>query len=324
MNVDQFIHIPATTPIVTNPNNKVELFFKGFYSANTRFYVVKHVEGHLIHVESRQYDYHLKGLAKVIFVATMIGPLFCLLVVGFTISQRKAYRFKASVENQRLPVVPVSRIVVEKPREPDFLPVVKQSIEKSGSSQIPLAPKLYLKNSVKALQIYLEADPTLENYRKIEALTLEKELILSLILDSLKVPGPRKNEVRVLLDKEFEQEFALLKSPHMQIKLCRGIINSIGPGGNWVAKMDKAFCEVIEMLPNHLDEMKKEQEFLDLKEAVENLARTAEQRVLNNLELTQFRDVYNSVAIRLGLPEMELKNFTENDATLARELQESL
>jgi len=321
MNLDNFINIPVTTPIVRDPNNTFELFAKGFYSTNTKFYVVNQIEASVIHVETRYFDYHLKGFAKLIFVATIIGPLFCLIIVGICASQRKFYRFKVIKENHVLQRMPPLRIVRQIPQEPDLMPIVKASIEKSTSSLIPLAPKFYLTNIAKALQIYLEADPTLANFKSVDALIREKEMIVSQIIDSLKVPESRKNDMTVLLHREFDREFALLRNPHLKIKLCICVVNAITSGGDWVAKMDKAFCGLIEMLPDKLEEMKKEKEFIELQGAVENLARHAEQRVLENLELTKFRDVYNPVAIRLGLPEMELKNFTENDETLAKELQ---
>lgn len=319
MNLNNLINIPLTTPIVRNPTNRLEVFLKGYFSTENKVYVVRHIQARTIQVELKTVNYHLKGFWRLLFVISIIGPAICILAVFWNFQERRGYNFTL-IQHPIDRILEPIRPVVE--QEHQLMPIVRDSIQRSLKSQIPLSPKFYITNIVKALSIYLEADPTASNYTKVKELVRLKDKILEEIIRALQVPLSRQENMYATLESVFEKEFSLLlKNPVLQLKICLGIIRSIPNGSQWFARMEKAFCELISTLPDDLDALKKEPDYKALQDAVELLALHNEGQILDLPQLTRFRDIYNPVVVKLGLPEMDLKNFTENDDSLARALQ---
>lgn len=319
MNCDNLINIPVTNPVIRYPYHRIEAILKGYFSNDNKVYVVRHIQATTMFVELKTYNYQLKGFWRVLFAITLIGPAVCALAICANYAQRKWYRYRMFVVQQAQE--PAPRLHPNPPVN-ELFPVVNNSIKHSSSLQMPLAPKFYITNILKALNIYLEADPTLKNYKLIQNLYRDKSRILEEVINELKIPEPRRGSIYSMLEEEFDKDFgSLINDRHLKMRICLGIVNQIPTGHTWFSRMETAFCELIEALPDDLESLKKEKIFLELKDAVEKQAACAIERVLDLPRLTRFRDVYDVVAVKLGLPPMNVENFTENDEKLAEALQ---
>lgn len=313
MNNANRINIPITTPVVRYPISPLEILIRGYFATDNKVYVIRNVQAGIMQVELRRVDFHLKGFWRVVFAISLIGPLVCLLALSLNYQERCRFRYRLVRE-------PKPRLVSPKRvRQVDFnlMNIVTESVQRSSKAQIPLAPRLYIKNIAVALKQFIEnSTERTSYYPKLKILQLDKELILFEVLEALKAPGAE--QIYKVLSDSFDSEFKEIVSSKYQLQLCHKIISSIEKGPKWLAQMDRAFCELLALLPEDIKSLRESEEFKELQKVVKQIAIDATQEVLFTPHLVKLKAVYDPVAPLLSLEPMEIDNFIENDEILAR------